>query len=224
MLTVSRFKKYLGLTAVIAGYVFFVFAGNKIVSAKIFLADLRDGFVKEQPQEQLLRLLRQKNQELEAEILNLKIAGEGGSQGQKEAKVYSRYPFSNRSEIIINAGDSDDLVAGMPVTLGKKILVGKIKRVYGKTAVVQTVFDLDFQIPVRVGAGEIDALFSGGLSPKLTLIDGKVFAGDAVVSSSDGFPYGLVVGKVGEDNPGGEVLVVPNFELKNLRNVFVLLD
>ncbi|HQA96236.1 MAG TPA: hypothetical protein PLN18_02610, partial [Candidatus Colwellbacteria bacterium] len=48
--------------------------------------------------------LKIKNLELEAQLLNLKI-GNKETEGQKvAAKVYSLYPFANRSEIVINKG------------------------------------------------------------------------------------------------------------------------
>ncbi|MEK7110276.1 MAG: rod shape-determining protein MreC [Patescibacteria group bacterium] len=125
--------------------------------------------------------------------------------------VYSRYPFSFKNELLIAAGSENGLVVGVPVflpvvsgaspspdTVGT-ILIGKVKGVFKRTASVQTVFDIGFQMAVRIGAAGTDAVLSGGAEPQLTLIpkSSVVVPGEAVYAAAPDLPYGLPIGEVG---------------------------
>lgn len=173
--------------------------------------------------------LKIKNLELEAQLLNLKI-GNKETEGEKvAAKVYSLYPFANRSEIVINKGSSSGVEEGMAVVVENKIMVGRVKRVYPNSAVVQTIFDKDFKTPVRIGESETDAFYDGGLTAKLSLIDSKSPAKeeDMVFTADKNLPYGLVLGRavnITSGSPLKEARLQPTYELKNLRNVVVIVD
>lgn len=204
----------------------FYFAGQEqMIIAKGELVD-NSRFASEA---EMIRQLEIKKRDLEAEIFNLQIRNQEGGREFIQAKVYSLYPFTNRAEFIINAGTRRGVKVNAAVTVGKGTLVGRIKTVYQDISVVQTVFDPNFQIPVRIGEKEVDALFIGGLSPMATLIETPeaVKPDDLIVSAYREFPYGLVIGRVKEvliDQLNPEVKIKPIYELKKIRDVLVVID
>jgi cell shape-determining protein MreC len=124
------------------------------------------------------------------------------------AMVYSRYPTNFRSELLINAGTREGVTAGRAVVIevatpasaraGLYVLIGKVQAAFGDTAVVQTVFDPAFRMPVRIGAKGYDALFAGGAAPKAASIlkTASVQPGDVVSAADPALPYGLAVAEV----------------------------
>jgi rod shape-determining protein MreC len=174
--------------------------------------------------------LKNHNLELEAQLLNLKIGNEDKEERkQLTAKVYSLYPFANRSEIVINKGLNAGIKEGMAVVIENKVMVGKVKTVYGTSSVVQTIFDKNSKMPVRIGETETDAFYDGGLTAKLSLIDSKslIKEEDLVLAADKDLPYGLVLGRImniTDASPLKEARLQPIYELKNLRNVVVIFD
>ncbi len=219
-------------------FAFFVFfAGENIIRFK-------NEIFEPKRQEEIINILSQKNKELEAEIFRLQIKLPERKIDYQRAKVYSNYPFSNKSEIVIDIGSLSGIKEGSAVTADGKNLIGKVKKVYNNISVVQTIFSPDFKIPVRIGLREIDALYTGGLSPRLSLIASPMLdiseprsaianpeldiisiqVGEYVVSASKDFPYGLVLGKIREITAKGrfkEATLEPIYEIKDLRNVYV---
>lgn len=114
------------------------------------------------------------------------------------ADVYSRYPFNFKNELLADAGVGDS-VKKNGAAIFEGMLVGKIVEVREQAAVVQTVFDPGFSIPVRIGKSRTDALLVGGVEPKLTMIpkNSDVNPGDLVYSASADFDYGLLLGTAG---------------------------
>lgn len=176
-----------------------------------------------------LDYLRDKNKQLEVEILRLKSAASAivsVSGDPLKAKVFSLYPFSNRSELMISAGSAAGVNPGDVVTSGN-FLVGRVSDVGRNMSVVQTVFDRNFKIPVRIGEKEINALYVGGLEPRLEMIDSKdgLPCCEVIFTSAAGYPYGLGVGRVKKVN--GDLIktadVEPLFDIKNLREVGILI-
>lgn len=151
------------------------------------------------------------------------------------APVYSRYPFNFKHELLIAAGSRLGIKAGDPVVLAPRatgtapVLIGSVKEVFEDAAVVRTVFDGGFELPVRVGTTRMNALLKGGNTPKITLIPrGRpVAGGDLVASAGPTAPYGLAVGEIGEVRPSRDALFyeasleVP-YDVNVLRAVTVL--
>ncbi|OGY58524.1 MAG: hypothetical protein A3F24_01100 [Candidatus Colwellbacteria bacterium RIFCSPHIGHO2_12_FULL_44_17] len=184
--------------------------------------------------------------ELKEEIVKLKIEKENlqarifeitvnpnASQSKRrllEAKVYSSYPLNTKSEITIAGGEDKGLKVDMPVVLESNILIGKIKQVFPDTSVVTTIFDPKFEISARIGVKEIDALFKGGVEPKVELIarDALVNSGEIVAAASSDFPYALKLGEVeiieGSGGPFRSGLVKPSYTIGDLREVMVITD
>lgn len=114
------------------------------------------------------------------------------------ADVYSRYPLNFKNELLVNAGQNDNIkINGAAIFDG--ILVGRVRGVGEKTSVVQTVFDPGFNLPVRIGKSKADALLAGGVEPRLTMIqkNAEVSPGDLVYSASQDLEYGLLIGSAG---------------------------
>ena len=151
--------------------------------------------------------------------------------GDKETgriKVYSTHPFTSRSEIAIAAGVEDGIRTGDVIVVSGDILVGRVTDVFESSSVVTTIFDPSWEIAVRIGEEEIDALMQGGNEIKLTLIpmDSFVEEEEKIITASEGFPYGLELGFVREvqNTEGGvfkEALINPSFRVSQLRNVSV---
>ena len=113
------------------------------------------------------------------------------------AIVYSRYPLNFKNEILLNVGSNNSVVAGKAVVF-QGILIGAVEKVFPDSALVQTVFDSSFKMPVRVGPKGYDALFVGGALPKAVSIkkDAVLAPGDIVSAAASGFPYGIPVAVV----------------------------
>lgn len=153
-----------------------------------------------------------------------------GTRSGLSASVYSSFPLNHKHLIAINAGATDGVRVGMPVTLEGNILVGQIIEVSDSQSLVRTIFDKDWSLPARIGTAQHDALLVGGQDPKLTLIDKdqQINVGDVVVSAKKDFPYGLKVGEVAEvrdlvAHSFKEASLLFPYNFKDLRKVVVLL-
>ncbi len=177
-----------------------------------------------------LDLLREKNKQLEVENMRLKSVAAISLSEEKhnsiKAKVFSSYPFSDRSQVTINIGSGNGVKEG-DIVVSDNLLVGRVVKVFKNTSSVQTIFDRTFKLPVRIGKNEIDALYVGGLEPSLQMIDTKdaLPCCELVVSAAADYPYGLGLGKTKSMN--GELLKTAGIEsildLKTLRDVSVVI-
>ncbi len=148
----------------------------------------------------------------------------------RETRVFSSYPFNHRNLLMIDRGVDEGFKTGWGVAVERSLLLGKIIEVFPHTSRVQTIFDADMTLPVKIGAQKIDALLVGGRIPQLTLIekDASIFPGDEVYSSGSNFPYGLRVGEVLELLPESgsafqEASLKIPYDAGNLDTVFVFI-
>ncbi|MFH1346907.1 MAG: rod shape-determining protein MreC [Spirochaetota bacterium] len=178
--------------------------------------------------------LKKENENLKAELQGLKIENFEPKilrDGFLTAKVFSIYPFNVKNQITVNAGEARGVKKLAPALFGKNILLGQVIEVSKNYSVIQTIFDPNWQLPVRIGEKEINGLLQGGNEPKITFIekDKPISAGDAVYSAKQDFPLGLKVGEISEikeSAPGifkEAVLTVP-FNMGDLREVEILLQ
>ena len=118
------------------------------------------------------------------------------------AMVYSRYPTNARNVFLINIGSREGVASGKAVVAAgassSYVLIGRIQDVFEDTALVETIFDPGFRMPVRIGSHGYDALFIGGAYPKATSIAKNVpiNVGDVVMSADPSLPYGLPLASV----------------------------
>jgi cell shape-determining protein MreC len=170
------------------------------------------------------------NQNLKTELAklqNIKNEFPEGVRGSILGVVYSRYPFNFKNQFLINAGKTNGVSANAAITFGG-VLVGKVAKVFDDMALVRTVFDSEFQTPVRIGNAGIEALFKGGNLPKVMLIPMKseVQKGDIIYSSSPDFPYGLPIGEIADvtmsaDQLFKEATVVFAYDINTIQTVLV---
>ena len=215
------------LPTIIAALIYLIFSGEWFTANKgVVFAFVSEKFGKMSE----VDYLRDKNKQLEIEVLRLKSAASvifSESNRSVKAKVFSSYPFPDRSEIVVSVGSKSGVKAGDAVTFGN-FLVGRVSEVGRDISVVQTIFDRNFKIPVRIGEKEINALYIGGLEPRLEMIDSKsaLPCCEIVFSSGAGYPYGLGIGRT--EKMDGDLLktadVEPLFDIKNLRDVTVVAD
>lgn len=153
---------------------------------------------------------------------------EDSSDSLRLARIYSRYPFADRSVLIINQGAAGGIREGMPVLAAKGILLGKIIKVKKSFSEVQTIFDPAWRSSVGVGSQKTKALLMGGSAPILDLIEPTAIVNDndPVINLSPDFPYGLAVGQlINLDKPVAQPWfrgeLEPFFDLIALKEVLV---
>ncbi len=159
-------------------------------------------------------------QAIQSEIPNVQ-------QGYIPAMVYSRYPMNFKNEILVNMGTNEGVKVGKAVLFGN-IFIGEVVNVFPDSALVQTVFDGDFKMPVRVGSSGYDALLVGGAYPKAGSISKKASLtnGDVIVSADSNFPYGLPVGvirdvSISKDNLFEEATVNFSYDINSVQAVLI---
>ncbi len=176
--------------------------------------------------------LKQENENLKAQIQGYSISNFQSSASSSQfisAKVFSAYPFNIKNQITINVGENQGIKKNMTVIFGENILIGQITEVFKDYSVVQTIFDPNWQTPVRIGQEEINGLFKGGNEPQVILIEKEkqIQIGDIVYTASQEFPYGLKIGEVIEikETAAGvfkeAILKIP-FNVSELREVNII--
>lgn len=181
------------------------------------------------------------NESLKAELSELKSVKDQLVKNPPEvlnAWVYARYPFNFKNELLISAGEKNGVLVGQPVTVAapgggeenyRRVILGKVIRVFEESALIRTVFDAGFQVSVRTGEEGMRALFSGGLEPKVTLIpkNAKVLPGDSVWSVDPDYPVGTAIGSLLEvrlspDHTSQEATVILPYEISDIRVVQII--
>ncbi len=151
-------------------------------------------------------VLRAENMQLKSELANSQDSVRVSPKSLKEgipAFVYSQYPMPFKNELMISVGEKQGVKVGDPVIFsipgGGEFLIGKIAKAWSNYASVQTIFDKEFKMAVRVGKNGADSLLSGGVVPQLTLIPKAkpIEPGQIVYSASPDLPYGVAIGEVG---------------------------
>lgn len=204
----SKAKNILAVLVIVflVGQLFFVpktYVNSKLVTALqapfIFVHSI---LVKENIRHQLVEL-QLENQDLRAQIELLRSRPGivmDGEEAMVFAKVYSNYPVNNANQILVHAGANSGIKLGAVATTGEGIFIGEVIEVFDKMSVVRTIFDPDWELPVKIGAGRVDALLVSGVLPKLTLISKNktVSVGAPIYLADKNYPYGLTVGIVSE--------------------------
>ncbi|MBI5732870.1 hypothetical protein HY967_02855 [Candidatus Jorgensenbacteria bacterium] len=161
------------------------------------------------------RLLMLENESLRREIAALKDR-DGGINDYIKLKVYSRYPFNDRSSIVIDGGTDQGILVGAPVLIGDGVLLGKVKSVWQTQSEIMTIFDPDWKSSVVVGDGKTKALLRGGEQPRLEFIprDNHLKEADSVFNISPELPLHRVIGSLGKiKDLSREVWLSANIEM-----------
>ena len=166
--------------------------------------------------------LRQRNQELEAEVAELQsqVIQLQQEVGQTQilaalvdfsranpqnkylaATIIGRDPSPFLQYVIVNRGSNDGILRGMPVVTDQG-LVGRVDAVIADAARVQLITDPVATVNVRLQNAEVDASLVGSVTGDLALEqipqDANVQTGDLVLTSGlgGGYPPNLIVGQV----------------------------
>ncbi len=166
--------------------------------------------------------LRQRNQQLEAEVARLQtevvslqqqlaeaeilaalldFARSHPTNQYKAARVIGRDPSPFLHYIILNRGSDDGFRPGMPV-VSSEGLVGYIDAVIPRAARVRLITDPGSRVDVRVKPTNVDAVLQGSVTGEITLnmlpLDADVQPGNLVLTSGLGgrFPADILVGQV----------------------------
>lgn len=177
--------------------------------------------------------LKQENENLKAEIQKsrqvLGASYQPSASDYLTGKVFSTYPFNIKNQLTINIGEEQGVKKMAPATFGENILLGQVIGISENYSVVRTIFDSNWQLPVRIGDKEINGLLQGGNEPKITFIekDKPVNVGDVVYSAKQGFPYAVKIGEIAElkeSAPGvfKEALLKIPFSVSDLREIKIL--
>ncbi len=101
------------------------------------------------------------------------------------------------NELLVNVGSNEGVVIGA-AAMFQGMLIGQVKSVFPETSIVQTIFDNNLKMPVRIGSGGVNGLLQGGSDPIVGSItsDAAVVPGDVVYSAVSGIPYAAPVAQV----------------------------
>ena len=108
------------------------------------------------------------------------------------------------------------------------LLLGKISDVSADSATVKTIFDPNWQLPVKIGDDKINGLFAGGNEPKVTLIEKPVKVGDAIFIDSKDLPQFIKLGEIKEirQENGGilkeAAIIKTPYDLNSLGEVYII--
>lgn len=170
------------------------------------------------------------NDQLKAQLAELQgIAAElpTSTPNYLRAMVYSRYPLNFKNELFVDAGTDDGVATGSAVVY-QGLLIGRVVEAWPHYAAVQTVFDNDFRLPVRIGAGGYDGLLTGGSYPFVASIakSSPVAAGDIVASAAPGVPYALPMGEIqststSPDNLFEQASIVFPYDINQVETVLI---
>lgn len=177
--------------------------------------------------------------EAEVAVLKMELARrniiESQSSSSKDklvaGEVYSRYPFGLKNEFLLNVGEENGIKKGQPA-LFKGIFVGWITKIFDKSSLIQTLFDVRTKLAVRIGNQGADGLLVGGNEPRITLItkDFNVAKGDVVYLAAPALPFGIPLGELkdtpkdSEDNLFKEALLYLPYEFGSIRVLQIMSD
>lgn len=173
--------------------------------------------------------LRTQIQKSQLPLVNCLSATTNGSSSVITAEVFSTYPFNIKNQITVNAGEKQGVKKMMTATVDENILLGQVVNVFINYSVIQTIFDPNFQLSVRIGDKQIDGFLQGGNAPKVTLIEKnkQIQTGDIVYSASQEFAYGLKIGEISEINETSagvfkEATLKMPFNVNELREIQIM--
>lgn len=166
--------------------------------------------------------LRQRNEELEAELANLQtevialqqqvtevellsalldFARSQRENEYKSASVVFRDPRPFLKYVVIDIGSDDGVLRGMPV-VGAEGLVGRIDAVTANAARVQLITDTTSEVNVNIQPSDTSAVLSGSITSAISLDlipqDADVQPGDLILTSGIGgnYPANILIGQV----------------------------
>ncbi len=179
-----------------------------------------------------LKRLRQENKELKNQLNFI----QNKNYHSLGAKVIGRNLNPISTTLIIDVGEQDGVKVGLPVIVGKGVLVGKITKIYPHSSVVRLLNDNSSSVGATIiNRDKSLGLVEGGfqLSLHLNYIPQNeiINKGDMVISSGleENMPAGLLIGVVSiiEKSPQESfqhAVLEPLIDLQKITLVSVLLN
>jgi cell shape-determining protein MreC len=98
---------------------------------------------------------------------------------------------------LVNAGSENGVTNGDAVVF-QGMLIGRVMTVFGEQSLVQTIFDNDIRMPVRIGSGGVNGLLQGGSYPIVGSIasNAPIDPNAIVYSAAPGIPYAIPIAQV----------------------------
>ncbi len=161
------------------------------------------------------------------QIFNFQATSLDSDKKYLAADIFSTYPFNIKDVLVINKGSNDGVKKGMGVVVSSNIFIGEVLDVSLNSASVRTVFDPNWQLPVKIGENKTNGLFNGGNDPRITLIEKSVKEGDGVFLSSKDFPLNLKIGDISQirQESGGvfkDAVVQVPYNISELDRVYLI--
>jgi cell shape-determining protein MreC len=144
------------------------------------------------------------------------------------AMVYSRYPMNFRNELLVNAGANVGVTSGAAVMF-QGMLIGQVQTVFENESLIQTIFDNNLKMPVRIGSAGTDGLLQGGADPVVGSIasTAAIAPGDVVYSAAPGIPYAQPIAEVvatstSADSLFQQVTLSFPYDINNVETVLIM--
>ena len=137
--------------------------------------------------------------------------------------------------ILIDKGEKDGILEGMPVITQQKVLFGRVSEVYENFSKVMLISSKKSSFDVKILDKDISGVIKGKGNFKIFLDlipqDKEILNGDTVISSSMGgiFPSGLLVGRIKEIKksdvePFQKAEIELFFDISQTETLFVIQD
>jgi cell shape-determining protein MreC len=138
-------------------------------------------------------------------------------------RIFSTYPFNVKNILTVDKGADDNISKDSVVVVNKDIFLGQVSDVSKKSSI----FDPNWQLPIKIGENKVNGLFKGGNDPRITLIEKSVKIGDGVFLVSKDFPLYLKIGDIRQidESTGGvfkEASIQVPYNLGELETVYIL--
>ena len=175
--------------------------------------------------------LSAENDSLKAQLATLQVIASQlptSSTANIRAMVYSRYPMNFRNELLVSAGSDDGVATGAAVVF-QGMLIGQVQQVFLHESLVQTIFDNNVKMPVRIGVGGVNGLLQGGSYPMVGSIASAapVAPDDIVYSAAPGIAYALPIAQVAATSTSADSLFQQAtlsfpYDVNNIETVLIM--
>ncbi|MDD2696791.1 MAG: rod shape-determining protein MreC [Candidatus Pacebacteria bacterium] len=209
-------------------------------------SDFFSGIIEIKTLKKELDSLYTKNQELLGEIVVLKELKKENETLKEALDIELQKDFQlkiaqligkdiSQDSILLDKGQKDGILKGMPVVTSQKMLLGRIGEVYDNFSEVILISNKQSSFDAKISEKEIFGVVRGKGNQELYLDlipkEKEVSKEDLVITAALGgiFPQGLLVGKIKDVRktdiePFQTAEIEPEFNLKNLDYLFIITD
>ncbi|MFB6212243.1 MAG: rod shape-determining protein MreC [Candidatus Magasanikbacteria bacterium] len=226
----KTYKNYINLLILVATLLLFFLFPNVFYKSFNYIKFTFNSFLDRGFNYQKLKELKKENKKLKFELKQVKKFGASPSDNEyQKARVFSKYPFSNKKNITIDLGSKEGIKKGMPVLTKSKYLLGKVISVRERIANVKTIFSKNWKNSVGLGSPKTEAVLSGGTPPEIKLIprDVKFPGNPKVFNLSSDYPLYQLMGKAeniqkSEESVLRKAYLKTPYSFSNIIEVFVI--